>query len=238
MSEYLRSLERTYRSFDIGRIRKIHLAELLGDDCAHNLFLPAAHVRPGSTPLHDLAVLAALVSEKKPQCVFEIGTFEGLTSVVFAKNGNERCHVYTLDLPHQEATLPRTARSYRAHSIAGPYDSGKLIDTFRCGQQVTRLLGDSAVFDFTPFYDKVDLFFVDGAHTEDYVALDSLHALRCVAPGGWVVWHDCFLPQVMSVLQQISRYLLVYQIEGANLALTLQKPGPDFPLEMLRRRIQ
>ena len=217
--EYLQAVEAVYLSYTSAPLQTVALAEILGKEFCEPLFLPVGSVRAGSTPLSDLAALAALARKKRPNRVFEIGTFEGLTTVVFAKNAGPDAVVNTLDLPPDNTEVRRTERSYAAHSIAEPYVSGHLIDKFGVRQQSEALLGDSALFDFTPYRGKIDLFFVDGAHTEDYVASDSSHAFECLGPDGWVLWHDCFTPQVMKVLKQIAQKRKVYQIRGTNLAL-------------------
>ncbi len=142
--------------------------------------------------------------------------------------------MHTLDLPPSQDEIPRTQRSYSAHSIADPYVSGHLIDAFGVRQHVQALWGDSALFDFTPFYDQIDMVFVDGAHTEDYVASDSYHAFQCLAPDGWVVWHDCFTPQVLKVLKRIAHRTTVLHIQDTNLALAMGKPAVDL-LDCLNR---
>jgi hypothetical protein len=58
-------------------------------------------------------------------------------------------------------------------------------------QRITQLYGDSGTFAFEPYYDSVDLVFVDASHAYEYVVNDSLHALRMLRGGrGTIVWHD------------------------------------------------
>jgi len=38
------------------------------------------------------------------------------------------------------------------------------------------LFGDSASFDYSPYHGRVDLFFIDGAHSYEYVRSDTLNA--------------------------------------------------------------
>lgn len=236
---YLRELDSVHQSHMISPLRRTELSEILGKDDCPPLFLPVGHVRNLSTPLQDLAALAALVRKKCPRRVFEIGTFEGLTSALFVRNSVPEVFVHTLDLPHDKE-VQRTQRSYAAHSIGWSYkyESGRLIDVFGVRQQVQALFGDSALFDFAPFRDQIDLFFVDGAHSEDYVALDSCHAFECLAPDGWVVWHDCLNPHVLRALKEIAQTVTVLHLNGTNLALTIGKPSAGSFREQLRKEIR
>jgi hypothetical protein len=92
--------------------------------------------------------------------------------------------VYTLDLlPGVQGTLKTTVID-KAHQPAhaaikdykwrgSPYE-----------RKIHCLFGDSATFDYSPFYGKVDLFFIDGAHSYEYVRSDTINALKCISRGG------------------------------------------------------
>ena len=45
-------------------------------------------------------------------------------------------------------------------------------------------------FDPEPHASSVDLAFIDGAHTDDYVRNDTEKIARMMRPGGLVFWHD------------------------------------------------
>jgi len=212
------------------------LAQIVGAEFAESLFLPLGCVRSGSSPAGDLAAIAALTRKKRPRAIFEIGTFEGLSTVVFVKNAGPGVVMHTLDLPHDQEQISRTSRSFSAHSITEPYVTGHLIDKFGIRGQTSAYWGDSAIFDFSRFEGTIDLFFVDGAHTEDYVASDSCRAFECIASDGWVLWHDCFTPQVLKVLKHIAESTKLYQIRGTNLAIAMGKPTPD-ALSKYRRMV-
>lgn len=56
--------------------------------------------------------------------------------------------------------------------------------------KIEQLFGNSLTFDFSPYYGRMDLVFVDGAHHYDAVISDTTQALQMLAPGGVVLWHD------------------------------------------------
>ena len=59
-------------------------------------------------------------------------------------------------------------------------------------------ISDSAKFDPTPYESKMDLVFVDGAHSADYVRNDSEKGWRMLRPGGVLVWHDFVKRSVLN----------------------------------------
>jgi len=174
---------------------------------------------PGFT--QDLVSLCLLCRALNPRVIFEIGTLTGYTALQFAVNP-PYLQVYTLDLPSSEVpSLPTTMMD--SHHVESHRRVKKLAfeDVPEARERVHCLYGDSANFDFSPFYKQVDLFFVDGAHSYEYVRSDTLNALRCCRPGGWVAWHDFGRVGVNGV----SRYLFelaqtreVYSIPGGSLA--------------------
>jgi predicted O-methyltransferase YrrM len=170
----------------------------------------------------DIVSLCLLCSLVKPQTVFEIGTLDGYTSLHFALNTAPQTRIYTLDLPFEEAnpalrTTWVDAANIRAHRRADGYvfDGRPEADRIHC------LFGDSAAFDYGPFLDAVDLFFIDGAHSYEYVRSDTLNALRCCRKGGVIAWHDfgrAGLNGVSKWLLEFSRDHKVYSVPGGSLA--------------------
>jgi hypothetical protein len=49
----------------------------------------------------ELLTIAAIVSEQKPLCVLEVGTFNGHTTLHMALNSPTDAKIYTLDLPYE-----------------------------------------------------------------------------------------------------------------------------------------
>ena len=87
--------------------------------------------------------------------------------------------------------------------------------------KIQRLFGDSATFDYASFEARVDLFFIDGAHSYEYVRSDTLNALRCCRPGSVIAWHDFGRFGVNGVtrwLRELSRSRAVYCVPGGSLA--------------------
>lgn len=171
----------------------------------------------------DIVSLCLTARLLKPRTVFEIGTGSGYTSLHFALNSPPEARVYTLDVPRGGAAtrmLKTTAMDeLQVNLYAGVTDY--LFCHTQVQDKVTCLYGDSATFDFMPYYGQVDLFFIDGAHSYEYVRSDTLNALKCCHPGSVICWHDfgrAGLNGVSRWLCELARERAVYAIPGGSLA--------------------
>src|SRR5882762_3288046 len=63
-----------------------------------SITLPAAH-SGGGMSFSELVILARITKVLRPRTVFEIGTYNGLTTAVFMLNSDPEAHIVTLDLP-------------------------------------------------------------------------------------------------------------------------------------------
>lgn len=137
----------------------------------------------------DLVALCMLCRFLNPQTIFEIGTYQGRGALHWAMNAPS-AKVFTLDLPPGDTpTLPHTVVD-RFH-VTNRLPHGQL--AFRGTPEASRIVclyGDSARFDYSPYHQQIDLFFVDGAHSYEYVKSDTCHAFDCCHKGSVIAWHD------------------------------------------------
>ncbi len=168
----------------------------------------------------DLIALMMLTQVKKPTTVFEIGTLHGSSALHFALNAPQ-AHVFTLDLPLNHSPVLNATQVDRRLAAEGQKRTlcfAHLPERSR----ISCLYGDSASFDFAPFHNAVDLFFIDGAHHYDYVKNDTLKALECVKPGGIIAWHDYGRCGVNGVSRWLNEFRAqgneVQRIPGGSLA--------------------
>lgn len=168
----------------------------------------------------DLLSLCLLCRGLEPRTIFEIGTFVGYTSLHMALNAPDDARIFTLDLPpdDRQTTLRTTATDHKLidRDTGTPVFSGTPVEG-----RIERLYGDSATFDFSQWHDQVDLFFVDGAHSYEYVRSDTLNALRCVRPGGVIAWHDYGRLEQSGVtrwLHELARDHEVFAVPNGSVA--------------------
>jgi predicted O-methyltransferase YrrM len=177
----------------------------------------------GNVTVLELVVIASITAQLAPHAVFEIGTFDGRTTVNLAANAAPDAIVSTLDLPPVSETTALDVHVEDRKYLPSAR-SGSRIAASELVSQIRRVFGDSATFDFTPYHDAIDLCFVDGAHTYDYVINDSARALEIVRPNGVVLWHDYGMwPGVTEALNELvltnPAFSSLVWIEGTTLAM-------------------
>jgi len=169
-----------------------------------------------------LCILSKLIQAQR---IFEIGTFNGFTALRFGMNSNSNSKFFTLDLPIDgkinnlllKSTLIDIKIQRKHNQIKEYYFTGTAYEN-----KINCLFGDSAIFDFSNFHDNIDLFFIDGAHSYEYVKSDTLNAIKCVRRGGGIVWHDYGRWGVNGVSKWLhefsSKENIIYSVPGSSLA--------------------
>jgi len=181
----------------------------------------------GNISCEELVILSTIVRHFSPAACFEIGTFNGRTTMNIVANSGAENQVYTLDLPPVSQADPALSVDGNDEKFIGRVPSGELFRDTQYASQITQLWGDSATFDFTPYYDKIDLVFIDGAHSYEYVKHDSLTALRLLRDGkGIILWHDynsVYWPGLTKALNELylqdPRFKAIRYIEGTALSI-------------------
>jgi hypothetical protein len=173
--------------------------------------------------MSDLVSLCALCCVTQPKVIFEIGTYHGTSALHFASNAPQAM-VHTLDLPRDSSpTLPVTLAD-RGHNLGYTNAKRMWFDGQPEANRINRLLGDSASFDFTPYQGKVDLFFIDGAHSYEYVRNDTQKALYCTRPGSVIAWHDYGRAGFNGVSRWLHEFAnlghSIYRVPGGSTAYT------------------
>jgi predicted O-methyltransferase YrrM len=177
---------------------------------------PTLWTAPGNQSYSGLTFLIELGRFLEASRVFEIGTYNGATAWCLARNLPES-EVHTLDLPlEQEPTLAYgvSDASHRIRFEQRAYEALPLGDS-----RVVQHWGDSATFDFEPWHGSVDLVYVDGAHSHDYVRADSQTAFELVRESGAIVWDDYWrrIPGVAAALHELSAPLV--RLPGTRLVV-------------------
>lgn len=179
----------------------------------------------GNVTTFELAVLAESVRRRQPATLFEIGTFDGRTTLNLAANAPANAFIHTLDLPASQVTATRFGLDRGESQFVEKETSGRRFAGTPFAPRITQHLGDSATFDFQPFRRTIDWFFIDGSHAYDYVRSDTARALETIGEGGGVIfWHDYQpdWPGVIRALNELQgsepRLAGLVHLEGTTLA--------------------
>ncbi|MEM7365755.1 MAG: class I SAM-dependent methyltransferase [Pseudomonadota bacterium] len=185
----------------------------------------------GNIRISELAILSA-IAEQLPvdSQIFEIGTFDGRTSLNLAFAAPESCRVHTLDLPQE--TEPAYSLAEGERHMVEKERSGSRIDDYRASHpgitdRIQQWYGDSATFDYTPFQNRCSMVFIDGSHAYDYVLSDTRNAMSMVIEGGVILWHDYGIWEgVTRALEDLERdeQLGLRNVRGTSLVYW-RKPG-------------
>jgi predicted O-methyltransferase YrrM len=175
--------------------------------------------RGGNVSFSELGLLAAIVKSTKPRTIFEFGTYDGNTTLQLALNAPGDTLIYTIDLP-QGVQKMKLRVSQGDEVIAGDRPSNRRFNGTAFEHKIRAIYDDSATYDYSVLKGKVDLVFVDGSHSYEYLENDTQHALGMLAPGGIILWHDYMVwNDVTDYLNDLSRRLPLRHIRSTSLVV-------------------
>lgn len=167
---------------------------------------------------------------KQSRNIFEFGTATGKTTYLMARNSPE-ARIVTLTLAPDQTSHSSHDKNDDAAAIAAA-KSESSFDTFVYSgtdvePRIEQHFCDSKTFDEGPYFGTMNLIFVDGDHTESYIRSDTEKAIRMLAPGGWLLWHDFRsadgVPGVWRFLHELQRSRELVHIQGTAL-VAYRKP--------------
>lgn len=213
-----------------------HLADVLDERAEHggielNDFLG----QWGNISVEELCKLCLAVRWLEPNAIFEIGTYNGLTTKQLALNA-PRTTVYTLDIDPSSADASGLEIGEIDRHLANKtgdfsFDVGHKFRDTPLSKRIVQLWGDSRLFDYSPYQRKMNLVFIDAGHTYDFVRSDTQNALTLLDPEreGLIFWHD--YDQVLH--PGVTRFLVefaesgrrVFHLRNTNLAVLRVSPA-------------
>ena len=180
--------------------------------------IPAYHAGGGMS-FDELVVLARATKVVNPKTIFEMGSYNGLTTALFVLNSSFDAKIFTLDLPPETAQNDSLLRSdsklvANRQLLAVPQALGL--------SRYTMLLCDSMKFDPTPYQNSVDLGLVDAAHDLEHVRNDTEKMAQMMSQNGMVFWHDYGgkgnLRPLATYLEGLSKHCPLFRVPGTTLA--------------------
>jgi len=171
----------------------------------------------------ELYYLSTIVKYFQPKQVFEIGSFDGCTSAHIALNINnpESSKIFTLDLPldKEKQTVTFSDKEMEFLDVMRP---GYYLKKYDKSKIVHQLYGNSLYFDFSPYYGKMDLIFIDGNHNLPFIESDTKNALHMLNKNGIILWHDYYgIPgeKLSDYLIKLSNNYTIFRIKDTSFAV-------------------
>ncbi|MDB6055809.1 MAG: O-methyltransferase family 3 [Verrucomicrobiales bacterium] len=199
------------------------------DERLHLLSLEAM---PGNVTTTELVVLNRTIRKIGARNIFEIGTFDGRTTLNMAANMISPGRVITLDLPRADLQNTKLKTEIADRAFINKESSGERFQSNSAlSKCITQVFGDSASFDFSPYKASMDLVFVDGSHAYEYVLNDAKKAIALIREqGGTIFFHDyasCW-PGVNQALNELMlndiNFKNLIHISGTTLAVLKVSP--------------
>ena len=205
------------------RLQVLPLSAVLKSRLDFTLLEPLAE--GGNVSMLELMVIANIAQQAEPPTAFEIGTFDGRTTLNIAANLKLAGRIYTLDLPSARMSETKFALAPGESAFVDKKESGTKFIGTAYARQITQLYGDSATFDFSPYVGQMGLVFIDGSHAYDYVLQDTANALRLASENAVILWHDYQQdwPGVIRALNELQQTDAacagLVRIEGTSLVM-------------------
>ena len=205
------------RAWSSGGLRRLELREVFpGIDACGDILIrkPESRTVGSSVDLQELVHILAVARYTRAKRILEIGTFDGFTALNLAANIDDDGLVATVDLPQvrpdESAEIPNACDS----TMVGSKFLGESEE-----KRVRQYRADSTQTDWVTFGSPFDLILIDACHDYPYVRSDSLNAIKHLAPGGTVLWHDYGdFPDVSRAVDELARDYPIVGIRGTRLA--------------------
>jgi predicted O-methyltransferase YrrM len=197
----------------------VELTQVFSGVTGLSIELAAFDYRGGSVSFGELCILASLVRFLLPRVVFEFGTGDGSATLQLALNSPVDCTVYSLDLP-EGAKRTKLRMDEGDKEFVGRLSVGERYAGSSASRKIRQIRCDSADFDPSSLVGRVNIVFIDGSHSFEYVKNDTQLAFQMMAPGGVVAWHDYLVWNgVTDFLEELSKSKQLYHIRGTSLVL-------------------
>lgn len=165
-------------------------------------------------------VLGTLAQALQPKCIFEFGTYLGVSAYAMALNTRPDCRIYTVDLPDSAmaTAVPELNRVDQGHIAKSRFRVGEAFLRSPCRDRIVQIRDDSMTLRAERHVTGVDFVYVDGGHSLPVVTKDTENAFRILSDTGTIVWDDYFhlYPDVVSFLDALSGQYPLHAIPRTN----------------------
>jgi predicted O-methyltransferase YrrM len=134
--------------------------------------------------IRDAESLAVVVRNIEPHNALEIGTANGMSTVLMSSN-SPKSNIYTVNIPPEEIL---SGKGGTMTTIALEHDKIGLAFREKNIKNITQILANTATW--VPNIGIIDFAYIDGCHDSDFVFNDTKKVLAYMKPGSFILWHD------------------------------------------------
>jgi predicted O-methyltransferase YrrM len=191
----------------------------------------------GSLLTLECAVICAILKIVNPKTIFEIGTFNGSSALLFARNTEDGTKVVTLDLPPDEIEIDQNKKLDILH---GSENDDYLKREFKnkgayyierapeeAKRKIVQVLQNSLAFN--PIQHKLEgsqeLIFIDGGHDYETIKNDTEKSMIMCKKNSVIVWHDYgsnIHVDVEKYLKEKAKNQQIFSVAHTMLAISFQ----------------
>ena len=150
------------------------------EDIYHYEYIEDANERR----IRDAESLATVMRNVSPKVALEIGTSNGMGTVLMAANA-PHARIYTINIPPEEIVGGKggqlTTIALEREKIGVAYRQRGLTN-------ITQVFANTATWE--PDIGSIDVAFIDGCHDSEFVYNDTRKVLANTKPGSFILWHD------------------------------------------------
>lgn len=134
--------------------------------------------------VRDAESLAIVMRNVCPEVALEIGTANGMATVLMSVNA-PKSKIYTVNIPPEEI---HAGRGGKLTTIAIEKEKIGIAFRERNLDNIKQIYANTA--SWSPDIGTIDVAFIDGCHDSEFVFNDTLKVLKFMSPGGFILWHD------------------------------------------------
>lgn len=137
--------------------------------------------------IRDAESIATVMINTKPSAALEIGTSNGMGTLLMAANAPQ-AKIYTINIPPEEI-LAGEGGELTTFAI----EKEKIGIAFRERgiKNIEQIYANTATWE--PNLGEIQVAFVDGCHDTEFVYNDTRKLLPFMPKGSFIMWHDCNL---------------------------------------------
>ena len=134
--------------------------------------------------IRDAESLATVVRNSNPTIILEIGTSNGMGTVLIAANAPQ-AQIYTLNIQPEEII---DGKGGQLTTIAIEKDAIGIEFRKRNLKNIKQIYANTATWQ--PDIGYIDIAYIDGCHDTEFVYNDTKKILPYMKRGGFILWHD------------------------------------------------